>query len=116
MHITRFQDAKTYQAPNHDDMTCYRLQGKEAGPCNSMWMGMSVLEPGGQTGLDGSTAEKIYFVVEGEVTVFSESHDGAKSQGILQKNDSCVFLSGEKRQLKNLSNQIAKVILIMQAI
>jgi len=113
MHITRLEAANTYQAPNHDDMTCYRLQGKEASPCNSMWMGMSVFEPGGQTALDGSTLEKIYFVVEGEVAVFCESEDGLKSEGILRKNDSCVFLAGEKRQLKNLSNHIAKVILIM---
>ena len=113
MHITRFKEANTYQAPNHDDMTCYRLQGKEASPCNSMWMGMSVFEPGGQTALDGSTVEKIYFVVEGEIAVFCESKDGLKSEDILYANDSCVFLAGEKRQLKNLSNQIAKVVLIM---
>jgi mannose-6-phosphate isomerase-like protein (cupin superfamily) len=81
-----------------------------------MWMGMSVIEPGGQTGLDGSAAEKIYFVVEGEVTVICESQDGSKSKDVLYKNDSCVFLAGEKRQLKNLSNGIAKVVLIMQSI
>jgi mannose-6-phosphate isomerase-like protein (cupin superfamily) len=78
-----------------------------------MWMGMSVFEPGGQTALDSSTVEKIYFVVEGEVAVFCESKDGLKSEDILYANDSCVFLAGEKRQLKNLSNQIAKVVLIM---
>ena len=113
MHITRFEEANTYQAPNHDDMTCYRLQGKEASPCSSMWMGMSIFEPGGQTGFDSSAVEKIYFVVEGEVVVFCESEDGLKSEAVLYKNDSCVFLSGEKRQLKNLSNEIAKVVLIM---
>ena len=64
MHITRFNEARTYQAPNHDDMTCFRLQGKEASSCHQMWMGMSVFEPGGQTGFDGSNVEKIYFVVE----------------------------------------------------
>jgi len=31
----------------------------------------------------------------------------------LRQNDSCVFLIGEKRQLKNCSNQIARVALIM---
>ena len=113
MHITRMNEAKTYQAPNHDNMTCYRLQGKDASPCEQMWMGMSVLEPGGQTALDGSTVEKIYFVVEGEIAVFCESKDGLKSEDILYANDSCAFLAGEKRQLKNLSNQIAKVVLIM---
>jgi mannose-6-phosphate isomerase-like protein (cupin superfamily) len=113
MHITRFKDAKIYQALNHDNMTCYRLQGKEATPCHSMWMGMSALEPGGQTGLDGSTVEKIYLVIEGEITVFCEAADGQKHEATLHPNDSCVFLAGEKRQLKNLSKNIAKVVLIM---
>jgi mannose-6-phosphate isomerase-like protein (cupin superfamily) len=113
MHITRFSEAKTYQAPNHDDMTCFRLQGKDASPCQQMWMGMSVFEPGGQTGFDGSNVEKIYLVIEGEITVYCESTEGVKSEATLRSNDSCVFLVNEKRQLKNLSNQVAKVVLIM---
>lgn len=113
MHVTRFNEAQTYQAPNHDDMTCYRLQGKEASPCHQMWMGMSVFEPGGQTGLDSSNVEKIYFVVEGEIVVISESANGNSSEVTLRQNDSCVFLIGEKRQLKNVSKHIAKVILVM---
>ncbi len=113
MYITRFNQAKTYEAPQHDDMTCFRLQGKEASPCHQMWMGMSVIEPGGQTGFNESNVEKIYLVIDGEVTIFCESADGSKSEATLSKNDSCVFLSGEKRQLKNFSNQVAKVVLIM---
>ena len=113
MHVTRFNEAKTYEAPNHDNMTCFRLQGKEASPCHQMWMGMSVFEPGGQTGFDGSTVEKIYLVIDGEITIFCESVDGVQSEVVLRQNDSCVFLIGEKRQLKNCSNQIARVALIM---
>ncbi|QKM65233.1 hypothetical protein DCO17_08300 [Polynucleobacter tropicus] len=113
MHITRIDQAKPYQANNHDNMTCLRLQGKEASSCHQMWMGMSVIEPGGQTGLDASDVEKIYFVVEGEVTVICESVTGEKSEAILGPHDSCVFLIGEKRQLKNLGSQIAKVVLVM---
>jgi quercetin dioxygenase-like cupin family protein len=113
MHITRINQAKTYQAPSHDHMTCFRMQGKEASPCHQMWMGMSVLEPGGQTGMDGSDVEKIYLVLEGEVTVYCESVDGTQSKAVLGPHDSCVFLIGEKRQLKNLSNQVAKVVLVM---
>jgi mannose-6-phosphate isomerase-like protein (cupin superfamily) len=113
MHITRIEQANTYQANHHDNMTCLRLQGKEATPCHQMWMGMSVIEPGGQTGLDASDVEKIYFVVEGEVTVICESVAGERSEALLGPHDSCVFLKGEKRQLKNLSHQIAKIVLIM---
>jgi quercetin dioxygenase-like cupin family protein len=113
MHTTRIDEAKTYQAPNHDNMTCFRLQGKDVSPCEQMWMGMSVYEPGGQTGFDGSDVEKIYLVLEGEITVFFELEDGSLSETILRQNDSCVFLRGQKRQLKNLSDQVAKVVLVM---
>jgi mannose-6-phosphate isomerase-like protein (cupin superfamily) len=113
MQITRLNEAQTYQAPNHDGMTCYRLQGKEAGLSEKMWMGMSVIEPGGHTGLDGSPSEKIYFVLEGELSVVCETQDGQHSETKLHANDSCTFLAGEKRQLKNLSNATAKVLLVM---
>ena len=29
MHVTRFDEAPEYQAPNHFDMRCLRLQGRE---------------------------------------------------------------------------------------
>jgi hypothetical protein len=60
MHVTRIEQAPAYEAPNHIDMRCLRLQGKEAGPSQQMWMGMSQLLPGGHTGLDASPMEKLY--------------------------------------------------------
>ena len=53
MHVTRFNEAPHYEAPNHFDMRCLRLQGKEAGPSTQMWMGMSQILPGGHTGPSG---------------------------------------------------------------
>ena len=32
MHVTRFDEAPEYQAPNHFDMRCLRLQGREVAP------------------------------------------------------------------------------------
>ncbi len=60
--------APPYEAPNHFDMRCLRLQGKEAGPSTQMWMGMSQILPGGHTDLDGSPMEKLYLVLEGDCT------------------------------------------------
>ena len=54
MHLTRLNDAKTYFAPNHNDMRCLRLQGHEAGPADLLWLGMSQILPGGHTSLDAS--------------------------------------------------------------
>jgi len=59
MNITRLDQAPEYVAPNHFDMQCLRLQGREAGPAVQLWMGMSILQPGGHTSLDGSPIENI---------------------------------------------------------
>jgi len=112
MHVTRLADAPAYEAPNHFDMRCLRLQGKEAGPSTQMWMGMSQILPGGQTGLDGSPMEKLYVVLEGHVHVIGEL-DGQRSEQELGPWDSCRFAPGEKRQLMNRSNKPAVIVLVM---
>jgi len=112
MHVTRFDTAPPYDAPNHFDMRCLRLQGKEAGPSTQMWMGMSQLLPGGHTTLDGSPIEKLYLVLEGELTVVGEL-DGVRQEELLRPYDSCRFAPGERRQLVNRSNRPAVVALVM---
>ncbi len=41
MHIVRFDAAPAYEAPGHDLMRMVRLQGREAGPADSLWLGVS---------------------------------------------------------------------------
>jgi len=112
MHVTRIADAPAYEAPNHFDMRCLRLQGKEAGPSTQMWMGMSELSPGGRTGLDESPMEKLYLVLEGELQMIGEV-DGRREEHTLRPRDSCRFAPGEKRQLWNRSDRRAVVVLVM---
>jgi hypothetical protein len=45
MHVTRFEDAPAYHPPEHYDMRCLRLQGREAGPSDTVWLGMSQILP-----------------------------------------------------------------------
>jgi quercetin dioxygenase-like cupin family protein len=113
MHVTRIDDAPEYQAPNHFDMRCLRLQGREAGPAEQLWLGMSVIEPGGRTGLDPSPIEKHYVVLEGELTLTGEVHGQPQQQSVLRQFDSARFAPGEKRQLVNHGTQVAKVLLAM---
>lgn len=113
MHVTRIDDAPEYQAPNHFDMTCLRLQGREAGPAEQLWLGLSVIEPGGRTGLDPSPIEKHYVVVEGELTLTGEVAGRPVEIAVLRRLDSCRFAPGEKRQLFNHTGSVAKVLLAM---
>ncbi|WP_219340565.1 cupin domain-containing protein, partial [Escherichia fergusonii] len=108
MHITRFEQAPTYFPPEHHDMRCLRLQGQEAGPSDTLWLGMSQILPGGHTSLNASPIEKLYFVIEGELTV--ETPDG---ESILQPFDSCRVAPNEARALKNKTNKPVIVLLAM---
>ncbi|OWW21185.1 cupin domain-containing protein [Noviherbaspirillum denitrificans] len=108
MNVTRFDTAPAYYPPNHDRMHCLRLQGHEAGPSDTLWLGVSHILPGGGTTLDASTVEKHYVVLDGEVVVVTE--DG---EAVLHKHDSCRLAPGEKRALKNKTNRPATILLAM---
>lgn len=108
MNLTRLAAAPTYLPPKHTDMRCLRLQGHEAGPSDTLWLGLSHLLPGGCTELDASTVEKHYVVLEGAVTVVTE--DGEATLGVW---DSCRLAPGEKRRLENRTNRSASILLAM---
>lgn len=111
MHVTRYRDAKPYEAPEHFDMHCLRLQGKEATATDSIWIGLSHLLPGGHTSLKDAAVEKIYIVVAGEVTV--ETSTGTVTLGFL---DSCRLAPGEARALVNKTNAPASILLAMPTV
>ena len=108
MQVTRYAEAKPYEAPEHYDMRCLRLQGKEATQTDVIWVGLSHLLPGGRTSLKDAAVEKIYVVVAGEVTV--ETPTESVSLGFL---DSCRLAPGEARALVNRTNAPASILLAM---
>ncbi|TRW96595.1 cupin domain-containing protein [Paracoccus sp. M683] len=108
MQVTRYAEAQPYAAPEHYDMHCLRLQGKEASQTDSIWIGLSHLLPGGRTSLKDAAVEKIYIVVAGEVTV--ETPTGTVTLGVL---DSCRLAPGEARALSNRTNAPASILLAM---
>ena len=69
MKVKRFDSAKPYDAPNHHGVVGLRLQGFEDGGPENQWMGLSQFLPGGGAGPDATPIEKVYFIVEGEMTV-----------------------------------------------
>ena len=108
MNVTRFSQAPPYFPANHDLMRCLRLQGHEAGPSDTIWLGVSHILPGGGTSMDASAVEKHYVVLEGEVVILTE-----EGEAILSKHDSCRLAPGEKRALMNRSNHPATILLAM---
>jgi glyoxylate utilization-related uncharacterized protein len=108
MNVTRYNQAPVYYPPNHEGMHCLRLQGHEAGPSDTVWLGLSHLLPGGGTTLDGSSVEKLYVVLDGEVTISTDEGDQ-----VLRKYDSGRLAPGERRALKNNTNSPASILLAM---
>ncbi|MCG5479866.1 MAG: cupin domain-containing protein [Ensifer alkalisoli] len=108
MQVTRYGLAKAYEAPEHYDMHCLRLQGKEATLTDAIWIGLSHLLPGGRTSLKAADVEKIYIVVAGEVTI--ETLTESVTLGPL---DSCRLAPGEARSLTNRTNTPASILLAM---
>ena len=83
MIVKKFSDAKEYVAPNHRACSTLRLFGAEAGGSKGLIVGVSHFLPGGGAGPDASPPEKVYYVLEGELTVIV----GGK-ETVLRKNDS----------------------------
>ncbi|HEY2048556.1 MAG TPA: cupin domain-containing protein [Caulobacteraceae bacterium] len=108
MKVTRLADAPAYFPANHFDMRCLRLQGHEAGPSDTLWLGLSQLLPGGRTTLDAAAVEKLYVVLEGSVTV-----SNGEEEVTLEPWDSCRIAPGEGRQLENRTNRPASILLAM---
>lgn len=112
MHLVRKDTAPTYQAPGHADMAMRYLQGREAGPTDSVWIGLSTVAPGGGTTLTASPLEKFYVVIDGELEI-TAIVDGRTEVRTLGPLDSCRIAPGEGRQLSNRSDRPAAVLLVM---
>ena len=108
MHLTRFTAAKPYEAPNHRGVAGLRLQGFEPGGPTNQWVGYSQFLPGGGAGPDSTPFEKVYVVLEGEMTVIV---DGVET--VLAAMDSCTIAPNEVRAIVNRSNHVCKMLVVI---
>ena len=108
MHVKRFSDARSYEAPNHRGAHALRLQGfEEDGPANQ-WVGFSQFLPGGGAGPDSTPFEKVYVVLDGEITVTVDGKEAA-----LGPMDSAVIAPNEVRSIENRTNSVCKMLVVM---
>ena len=105
MIVRKFSEAKAYEAPNHRGYKSVRVYGAEMGGSQTLVFGISHFLPGGGAGPDASPPEKVYFVLEGELTVII---DGKET--VLKKNDSCVIGPNEHREIINRGNDVCSIL------
>ena len=108
MHIKRFSDARPYDAANHRGVVGLRLQGFEADGPKNQWVGLSQFLPGGGAGPDSTPFEKVYVVLEGEMTIAVGGQEA-----VLGAFDSCTIPPGEVREIQNRSNHICKMLVVI---
>ncbi len=108
MLVKRFADAKPYEAPNHRGVVGLRLQGFEDGGPTNQWVGCSQFLPGGGAGPDSTPFEKVYVVLEGELTLIVGG-----TETVLRAMDSCTIAPHEVREIINRSNHVCKTIVVI---
>jgi quercetin dioxygenase-like cupin family protein len=108
MFAKRFAEAKPYEAPNHRGVFSLRLQGFEEGGPKNQWVGLSQFLPGGGAGPDSTPFEKVYVVLEGEMTVIA---NGVET--VLGKHDSCTIPPNEVREIVNRRNNVCAMLVVI---
>ena len=108
MHVKRFDDAEPYEAPNHRGVVGLRLQGFESSGPQNQWIGLSQFLPGGGAGPDSTPFEKVYVVLEGEMTVIANG-----TETVLKKYDSCTIAPDEVRTIENRSNHTSTMLVVI---
>ncbi len=108
MEVTRLADAEPYEALKHQACTALRLQGFDASGAESFWVGLSHFLPGGGAEHDATPVEKVYVVLNGEVTVITDD-----AEATLGPLDSCRLAPGEARSVVNRTNLPASMLVAM---
>lgn len=108
MHTKRFTEAKSYDAPNHRGVYGLRLQGFEEGGPKNQWVGLSQFLPGGGAGPDSTPFEKVYVVLDGEMTVIVDGNET-----VLKSLDSCTIPPGEVREIVNRTNSVCRMLVVI---
>ena len=73
-----YKDLEPYFPAGHFGVTCKRYHGKDETGAEKFWIGIYEFEPGGGAdwAYDDNPLEKVYFILEGEMTVTDK--DGNK--------------------------------------
>ncbi len=108
MKKVELKDVKPYSPPKHFGMTALRVHGREETGVQRFWMGLSHFLPGGGAEFDAAPTEKIYFVLEGEVTVKT-----SKEVIVLRPWDSVYIGANEGREIINNTNRPASMLVFM---
>lgn len=108
MKKVQLDQVKPYEAPKHFNMVALRLHGQQETGVEDFWVGLSHFLPGGGAEFDATPTEKVYFVLEGEVTVKTEEQELT-----LRRWESVFIPPNEGREITNRTNLPASMLVVM---
>jgi len=102
--------AKLYAAAGHSNMVAMRLVGKEETGNQKFWMGLSHFLPGGGAAwaYEDNPMEKVYFVLEGELTVKTKTEEI-----VVKKMEGVSLAPNEGREIWNKTNMPLTMLVII---
>lgn len=108
-NIVRLEDAHKYEAPLHD-VTVHSmfLQHKLTGSDAAFWTGISYYLPGAQAEMSAAPLERVYVVLDGQLTVEFEDETV-----ILNPLDSVYIGPNETREARNDTNRVVTMLVVM---
>jgi mannose-6-phosphate isomerase-like protein (cupin superfamily) len=109
MKVTRLAEAVKYNPPKHTT-NCHAmfLQHKNLGSEAPYWVGCSYYLPGAKAEWDASPLDKVYIVLEGELTMAFEDQEVK-----LGPMDSIFIGPNENREVRNDTNSVATMLVVM---
>ena len=110
MKKVSLSEVKPYAAAGHFNMTAMRLQGTEETGIKNFWMGLSYFLPGGgaEWAYEDSPTEKVYLVLEGEITVKTKDKEIT-----LGPMDSVYLEPNEGREILNKTNKPVTMLVVV---
>ena len=102
-------EGKPYAATGHFGTTSLRIIGKDETGAQRFWVGLSYFLPAGGVAYCGEDQvnEKVYIVLDGEVTVKSKTQEY-----VLRAMDSLYISPGEGRSIINNTHKPASMLVI----
>jgi glyoxylate utilization-related uncharacterized protein len=110
MKKVSLSQVKPYAAAKHFNMTAMRLQGKEETGIQKFWVGLSYFLPNGgaEWAYEDNPSEKIYVVLDGELTVKSKTEEVT-----LRPMDSLYLAPNEGREIINKTNKTVTMLVVI---
>jgi quercetin dioxygenase-like cupin family protein len=111
MKLVKVGEGTPYEAPHHFSFWGIKKIQPETGSKN-LTVGVSHFLPGGGSDLSASNQERVYFCIEGRVTVKGKNNE----EYLVEQGDLIYIAAGEERSFQVSNTKTATLLVIMSKV